>query len=194
MLLFIYKVLPIINRYLSKKREKERIKEIKLFIKNKKSITINLEAILVDGFHHDEMVAVDIYDNHLNSRDMDIYYSRNYFDFKNKHHKDKRVTVFSSKFKIPFKYNGKTYEFKITLPIDEISVRMKMSQKKTTEIYIKKGIDSKEEKQTLKKELIDSEKLKKDVKFMLYDNYLNKEQFYLDLRFLEIKNIDFVCL
>ncbi len=99
---------------------------------------IQLDSIKIDGFHWQENIPVDVYDNELDPNSSSFYGGANYFSVKNKFHKNKVTTKFKTKIYITLNYRDSDFEFNLNLPIEHTNVRMKFYMKKKMIIYVDK--------------------------------------------------------
>lgn len=160
--------IPFINLYYQNKAEyrEKRIKQKRHnFFKNTPYFTINLiENVDVEGFYNEETIPVDVYDKKIDDGKYTDY--SNQFELSNKFHKNKAIKNFTSNMIVKFTHNSKNYKFKLKFPIDRVNISMKLYLEKYTKVYVLDACDD----------------IKED-KFYQY--------FFIDLRFLELKNIDY---
>ena len=167
--------------YFFKEKSTKRKKEIRtlgnnIFVRNKENFAIDLDNIIVEGFSYSEGVGVDVYDEELEEKKL-----ANRYTLSNTFHKYKDTTRFNSLIIIPFNYNGRSYNLKTKIPKEDISIRMKLYQQKTTQIYIS----------SLKVNDLPREHAPR---ISGNNNKLDNDYFFIDFRFLDIESIYLVNL
>ncbi|WP_075342401.1 hypothetical protein [Tenacibaculum agarivorans] len=154
------------------KKVSAQIKQRKLYkleslIREEECQEIDLEDIIVEGFHYSEHVAVDVYDNKIDDKKYTDY--SNPYQLSNKFHKDKEITKFYSTLKLDFNFEEKSYKLSGKIPLDEVTLRMSFLQQKRGKIFI--------EKEQIQKSATKTKKI-----------------FYLDLEFLDHESVRFLNL
>ncbi len=156
--LIVVSIIFLLIAFVKNKLDRKKLFKFEKSILEKPYLEIDLETIIVEGFHYSENIDVDVYDNKIDSTSYTNY--SNPYSLGNKFHKKKEVTRFYSIVKFTFDYKGSSYTSKNKIPIDEVSLRMQLLTQKRGKIYVLDAIE-------------DEVKAKEGM-----------TKFYLDLRFL----------
>ncbi len=130
-------ILYLVNIF-ARLNDKKEEKKLKAYLQTLEQFEIDLETAEVEGTHWSEVVPTDVYGTELDPNSDHFYRTSGFHGFRNRYHKDKRVTKFSSRILITFPYNGVDHTAKIQLPIEDTTVRMKFYLKKKTTVFVEK--------------------------------------------------------
>ncbi|WP_158975473.1 hypothetical protein [Cellulophaga sp. L1A9] len=148
--------------------------------------TIQLDNLVVDGFNRKEEQFVDEYGTvYTPEKYQEHLQSENIFTMGRKFRQES-VKNFFSVVNIPLSYNGKDYEFRLKIPLDEITLRMRFYNKKTTKIYLS-------EKQYLGGN-IPQMSAEGVIQNSFKENKDKEGYFIIDLSFLGLPTIGLECL
>ncbi|ADV50354.1 hypothetical protein Celal_3080 [Cellulophaga algicola DSM 14237] len=147
---------------------------------------IQLDNLVVDGFNRKEEQYVDEYGAvYTPEKYQEHLQSENIFTM-GKEFRQESVENFFSVVNFPLLYNEKEYVFKLKIPLDEITLRMRFYNKKSTKIYLSE------------KQYPDGSIPQMSVDGVIQNSFKeNKDKegyFIIDLSFLGLPTIGLECL
>jgi len=134
-IIIILIIVFVISLY-TKYENRKKLKGLNEYLKTLEKFEIDLDTIKVDGFHWQENIPVDVYDNELKPYN-DNFYGRRH-NLKGKFHKQKNLTKFKTKLYITVNHLNSEYHYTTSLPTEHTNIRMKFYTQKKTNVYIGK--------------------------------------------------------